>query len=88
LRHLDLSTALISRQKLDSQFQETGMVIKVCKYKSIFIFNFNLKELNLLSTDCLIFKAIGPALILQETDDSLSNLKKRQDYINSEMYTK
>ncbi|KAK4873390.1 hypothetical protein RN001_015419 [Aquatica leii] len=62
--------AISTRQQLDAQLNEN----KVVK-----------EELNLLSDDRKVYKAIGPALIKMEIIEAKQNVAKRIDYINNEV---
>ena len=62
--------AISTRQQLDAQLNE-NQVVK--------------DELNLLSDERKIYKAIGPALIKMEIIEAKQNVAKRIDYINQEI---
>merc|ERR1712167_34411 len=59
-----------ARMTLDGQLHENDQV---------------LKELNLTDKSAVVFKQIGPILVKQEYDEVKMNVKKRLDYIKSEM---
>lgn len=44
-----------------------------------------MKELNLTDKASVVFKQIGPILVKQDFDEVKMNVKKRLDYIKSEM---
>ena len=44
------------------------------------------KELNILDDDAKVFKLIGPVLLKQDLDEAKTNVEKRLQYINDEMY--
>lgn len=62
--------AISTRQQLDAQLNE-NQVVK--------------DELNLLSNERRIYKAIGPALIKMEIIEAKQNVSKRIDYISKEV---
>ncbi|KAI9313913.1 Prefoldin [Dichotomocladium elegans] len=66
----DLSAAIESRQRLDSQQQENEMVSK---------------EFEHLDDDAGIFKLIGPVLVKQDKAEATTNVKNRLDLINKEI---
>ncbi|RIA95523.1 KE2 family protein [Glomus cerebriforme] len=66
----DLSNAIESRQRLDSQLQENEVVQK---------------EFKLLKDDATIYKLIGPVLVKQDKIEATSNVDKRLEYIKSEI---
>ena len=39
-----------------------------------------------MSDDKIIYKAFGPALLVQEKDEALATLQKRADFIKNELY--
>ncbi|ORZ19797.1 Prefoldin [Absidia repens] len=66
----NLTKAIESRQRLDSQQQENEQVRK---------------EFELLGGDANIYKLIGPVLVKQEKSEATSNVKNRLDLISSEV---
>ncbi|ORZ12647.1 Prefoldin [Absidia repens] len=66
----NLTKAVESRQRLDSQQQENEQVRK---------------EFELLGGDANIYKLIGPVLVKQEKSEAASNVKNRLDLISSEV---
>ncbi|CAB4395892.1 prefoldin subunit 6 [Rhizophagus irregularis] len=66
----DLSNAIESRQRLDSQLQENEVVQK---------------EFKLLKDDANIYKLIGPVLVKQDKVEATTNVDKRLEYIKSEI---
>ncbi|SAL97731.1 hypothetical protein [Absidia glauca] len=66
----DLTKAIESRQRLDSQQQENEQVRK---------------EFDLLKSDANIYKLIGPVMVKQEKSEASSNVKNRLDLIASEI---
>ncbi|KAI8338167.1 Prefoldin [Chlamydoabsidia padenii] len=66
----DLTKAIESRQRLDSQQQENEQVRK---------------EFDLLKGDANIYKLIGPVMVKQEKSEAASNVKNRLDLIASEI---
>ncbi|KAI5790643.1 Prefoldin [Peziza echinospora] len=66
----DLSAIIEARQRLDSQLQENQNVQK---------------EFTTLPSTANIYKLIGPALIKQDKAEAEMNVKKRLEYITSEI---
>ena len=46
-----------------------------------------LKELALLDKNAVLYKMIGPVLAKETLNEAKSNINKRLDFINSEMYS-
>lgn len=66
----DYHKALLKRQQLDGQFNENTVVKE---------------ELNFLKPQNQVFKLIGPVLVKQELAEAKENVKKRMEYIASEI---
>ncbi|KAF9580247.1 hypothetical protein BGW38_003182 [Lunasporangiospora selenospora] len=66
----DLSKAVESRQKLDSQLQENKLVQQ---------------EFALLKDEANIYKLIGPVLVKQDKPEAVTNVDKRIDFIQKEI---
>ncbi|KAI8092951.1 Prefoldin [Halteromyces radiatus] len=66
----ELTKAIESRQRLDSQQQENEQVRK---------------EFEHLEDEANIYKLIGPVLVKQEKSEASSNVKNRLDLISSEI---
>jgi len=66
----DLSKAVESRQRLDSQLQENELVQK---------------EFDLLDEDANIYKLIGPMLVKQDRSEATTNVGKRLEFIRTEI---
>ena len=66
----DMQKAVANRQQLETQLQENKMVQE---------------EFALLKQDAVVYKLVGPALIKQDTSDSIQNVNKRIEFINNEM---
>ncbi|XP_060535385.1 prefoldin subunit 6 [Cylas formicarius] len=66
----ELQKAISTRQQLDGQLNENGIV------KS---------ELDLLPADGKVFKSVGPVLIKTELIEAKQNVSKRMDYIGKEI---
>ncbi|RUP51491.1 Prefoldin [Jimgerdemannia flammicorona] len=66
----DLTKAVESRQRLDSQLQENELVQK---------------EFSLLAEGANIYKLIGPVLVKQDRSEATSNVDKRLEFIRAEM---
>ena len=78
---LELSTAVLNRQKLESQLQENTFVQKVfCLETSCWY-----EEFASLSPDAKIFKAHGPVLLQQSLDEANDMVGKRLEYIRKEI---
>lgn len=67
---LDYHKALINRQQLDGQLNETTTVKD---------------ELYLLKSSNEVFKLIGPVLIKQDLDEAKQNVNKRIEFITNEL---
>jgi len=65
-----MQKAVANRQQLETQLQENKMVQE---------------EFALLKQDAVVYKLVGPALIKQDTSDSIQNVNKRIEFINNEM---
>ncbi|KAG5439953.1 hypothetical protein PCANB_000235 [Pneumocystis canis] len=68
----ELFKIIEARQKLNSQLQENKLVQK---------------EFSILENEALIYKLTGPILIKQEKSEAMLNVKKRLEYIETEMYS-
>lgn len=66
----EYTTAVESRQKLDSQLQENKLVQD---------------EFKLLKDDANIYKLIGPVLTKQDKAEAVTNVDKRIEFISAEM---
>ncbi|ORX62244.1 Prefoldin beta-like protein [Hesseltinella vesiculosa] len=66
----DLTKAIESRQRLDSQQQENEQVNN---------------EFEKLDEDASIYKLVGPVLVKQERSEAKSNVKNRLDLISGEI---
>jgi len=66
----DLSKTNTLRSTLDGQLNENKTVKE---------------ELDLLESDAIVYKLIGPALIKQDLDDAKQNVNKRIEYISQEI---
>ncbi|RUS28468.1 prefoldin subunit 6 [Jimgerdemannia flammicorona] len=66
----DLTKAVESRQRLDSQLQENELVQK---------------EFSLLAEGANIYKLIGPVLVKQDRSEATSNVDKRLEFIRAEI---
>ena len=69
----DLQTIIEARQRLDSQLQENQAVQK---------------EFASLEDDATIYKLIGPILVKQDNVEAKSNVDKRLEYIQNEMWVR
>ncbi|KAK9464059.1 Prefoldin [Lipomyces oligophaga] len=67
---LELSTFIETRQKLESQLQESLIVQK---------------EFDILDQDSKIYKLIGPVLVPQDRQEAVMNVDKRLEFIQSEI---
>jgi len=45
------------------------------------------QEMDLLDDDAKVFKLIGPVLLKQEVNEAKTNVKKRLEFINNELYS-
>ena len=59
------------RQQFIAQINENGMVKQ---------------ELDILEEDDAVFKLVGPILVKQDLADAKSNVEKRLEFINNELY--
>ncbi|CCJ31202.1 unnamed protein product [Pneumocystis jirovecii] len=66
----ELFKILEAQQKLNSQFQENKLVQK---------------EFSILENEAIIYKLTGPILVKQEKSEAILNVKKRLEYIETEM---
>lgn len=66
----DLSKCMSARQKLEAQVTENNIVKE---------------ELELLNSDNLVFKLIGPVLVKQDLEEAKATVSKRLEYINGEI---
>ncbi|KAG4303730.1 hypothetical protein PCK1_000248 [Pneumocystis canis] len=66
----ELFKIIEARQKLNSQLQENKLVQK---------------EFSILENEALIYKLTGPILIKQEKSEAMLNVKKRLEYIETEI---
>ncbi|KAJ3011344.1 hypothetical protein HKX48_006874 [Thoreauomyces humboldtii] len=66
----EFSKVIQSRAQLESQLKENEMVAK---------------EFELLKPDATVYKLIGPALVKQDTSEATVNVKKRIEFISSEI---
>ncbi|KAM3218926.1 prefoldin subunit 6 [Capsicum annuum] len=67
----DISKNHQIRKKYTIQLGESGLV---------------LKELDLLNEDTNVYKLIGPMLVKQDMAEAKANVKKRIEYISTELY--
>ncbi|KAK6469533.1 prefoldin subunit 6-like [Huso huso] len=66
----DLSKSMSARQKLEAQLTENNIVKE---------------ELDLLDSQNLVYKLIGPVLVKQDLEEAKGTVGKRLEYINGEM---
>ncbi|KAG4303958.1 hypothetical protein PORY_002611 [Pneumocystis oryctolagi] len=66
----ELFKIIEARQKLSSQLQENKLVQK---------------EFSILENDAIIYKLTGPVLVKQEKSEAILNVKKRLEYIETEI---
>ncbi|TPX59212.1 hypothetical protein SpCBS45565_g07804 [Spizellomyces sp. 'palustris'] len=66
----DFAKIVQSRTQLESQLKENEMVAK---------------EFDLMKEDATVYKLIGPVLVKQEKVEATSNVKKRIEFITSEI---
>ncbi|XP_018323629.1 prefoldin subunit 6 isoform X2 [Agrilus planipennis] len=62
--------AISNRQQLDAQLNENQIVKG---------------ELDILSTDSVVYKSVGPILIKTDITEARQNVEKRMDFINKEL---
>ncbi|KAK1155052.1 prefoldin subunit 6 [Acipenser oxyrinchus oxyrinchus] len=66
----DLSKCMSARQKLEAQLTENNIVKE---------------ELDLLDSQNLVYKLIGPVLVKQDLEEAKGTVGKRLEYINGEI---
>ncbi|KAL2077152.1 hypothetical protein ACEWY4_026656 [Coilia grayii] len=66
----DLSKSMSARQKLEAQLTENNIVKE---------------ELDLLDSQNIVYKLIGPVLVKQDPDEAKATVAKRLEYINGEI---
>jgi len=66
----DVSKSMAARQKLEAQLTENNIVKE---------------ELDLLDSQNIVYKLIGPVLVKQDADEAKATVAKRLEYINGEI---
>ncbi|XP_060783835.1 prefoldin subunit 6 [Neoarius graeffei] len=66
----DVSKSMSARQKLEAQLTENNIVKE---------------ELDLLDSQNIVYKLIGPVLVKQDLDEAKATVAKRLEYINGEI---
>ncbi|RLN78961.1 hypothetical protein BBJ28_00011790 [Nothophytophthora sp. Chile5] len=69
------------RQTYAQQANENSMVKKVREH-----WREALQELDLLDADAKVYKLVGPVLLKQDADEAKTNVDKRLEFINNELY--
>lgn len=95
----ELQTCVEVRQRLDSQLTENEQVKKVSRRlcmafsyqkKAAFanVRRFASQEFAILKSDDTVYKLVGPVLLKQEQSEAKTNVDKRIDFIQGEMYVR
>eukprot|EP01121_Diplochlamys_sp_Union-15-3_P018647 TRINITY_DN6841_c0_g1_i1.p1 TRINITY_DN6841_c0_g1~~TRINITY_DN6841_c0_g1_i1.p1 ORF type:complete len:126 (+),score=31.50 TRINITY_DN6841_c0_g1_i1:74-451(+) len=85
---MELVAVLQDEAKIYSSLQEELQKLQTSKQKLMSQLSENeqvKKEMDLLPSDAIVYKLIGPTLLKQETDSAKQNVFKRIDFITAEI---
>lgn len=76
------------RSQLLTQLNENEMVKKVQPTRLYYGTQLFKQELDIVEEDANVYKMIGPVLIKQDKSEAQSNVGKRIEFINTELYVR